>query len=60
MQNYKTFCPYIVGDYSRIAAELARYVDLGFRTIILDIPPNREEMEHVREVFERIPSSGTG
>jgi alkanesulfonate monooxygenase len=51
MQNYKTFCPYIVGSYSRVAMELGRYISLGFRTVILDIPPSREELAHVMEVF---------
>jgi alkanesulfonate monooxygenase len=51
MQNYKTFCPYLVGSYSRAAAELGRYISLGFRTVILDIPPSRDELAHVMEVF---------
>lgn len=53
MQNYKTFCPYIVGSHDRVAAELGRYIALGFRTVILDIPPSREELGHVMEVFRR-------
>jgi alkanesulfonate monooxygenase len=53
MQNYKTFCPYIVGSHDRVAAELGRYIALGFRTVILDIPPSREELAHVMEVFRR-------
>jgi alkanesulfonate monooxygenase len=51
MQNYKTFCPYLVGSYSRVAMELGRYISLGFRTFILDIPPSRDELAHVVEVF---------
>lgn len=53
MQNYKTFCPYLVGDYSRVAEEFRRYLALGFRTVILDIPPSRDELSHVFEVFGR-------
>ena len=45
-ENYKTFCPYLVGSYERVAAELSRY-------IILDIPPTREELEHIKVVFGR-------
>jgi hypothetical protein len=26
-QNYKTFCPYLVGSYDRVSAELARYLN---------------------------------
>jgi alkanesulfonate monooxygenase len=54
MQNYKTFCPYLVGSYSRVALELGRYFALGFRTFILDIPPSRSELAHVAEVFRRV------
>jgi alkanesulfonate monooxygenase len=54
MQNYKTFCPYLVGSYSRVALELGRYFALGFRTFILDIPPSRGELAHVAEVFRRV------
>jgi alkanesulfonate monooxygenase len=50
-QNYKTFCPYLVGSYERVAKELAGYIDLGFRTFILDIPPTREELDHIGITF---------
>jgi alkanesulfonate monooxygenase len=53
-ENYATFCPYMVGSYERVAAEIARYVDLGFRCFILDIPPSAEELEHIGVVFERV------
>ena len=52
-QNYKTFCPYLVGDYDRVAVELAKYIDRGSSTFILDIPPTREELEHISIVFSR-------
>jgi alkanesulfonate monooxygenase len=52
-QNYKTFCPYLVGSYGRVAAELARYLDLGFRVFVLDIPPSKEELDHIGVVFQR-------
>lgn len=51
-QHYKTFCPYLVGSYSKVAAELSRYIDLGFSTFILDIPPNEEELYHIGNVFK--------
>jgi alkanesulfonate monooxygenase len=50
-QNYKTFCPYLVGDHATVAAQIARYHDLGATTFILDIPPSREELEQVARVF---------
>jgi len=51
-QNYNTFCPYLVGAYERVADEVSRYLDLGYRTFILDIPPNAEELESIGKVFE--------
>lgn len=51
-QHYKTFCPYLVGSYTKVAAELTRYIDLGFNTFILDIPPNEEELYHIGAVFK--------
>ncbi len=53
-ENYKTFCPYLVGSYERVAAELARYIERGYQTIILDIPPTQEELEHIKMVFGRV------
>lgn len=50
-ENYQTFCPYLVGDYQRVARELERYIGLGFRTFILDIPANEEELHHTGVVF---------
>jgi alkanesulfonate monooxygenase len=52
-QNYKTFCPYLVGSYERVASEIARYVALGSTTFILDIPASREELEHIGIVFDQ-------
>ena len=52
-ENYKTFCPYLVGSYDRVAAEIGRYLAAGYRTIILDVPFSREELEHIARVLER-------
>ena len=52
-QNYKAVCPFLVGSYDRVADEVARYVDVGYRTFILDVPASVEEMHHSGEVFER-------
>jgi alkanesulfonate monooxygenase len=56
-ENYKTFCPYLVGSYDRVADEISRYVALGFRTFILDIPPSSEELEHTGIAFSRARDS---
>jgi alkanesulfonate monooxygenase len=52
-QNYKTFCPYLVGDYDRVAREIAHYRSLGSTTFILDIPHSAEELEHIATAFRR-------
>jgi alkanesulfonate monooxygenase len=52
-KNYKTFCPYLVGSYDAVASEVARYVGLGHRTFILDVPASREELLHIGVVFRR-------
>ena len=53
-ENYKTFCPYLVGDYDTVAAEVGRYTDVGYNTFILDIPPSLEELRHIAEAFGRV------
>ena len=51
-ENYKTFCPYLVGSYEEVSEELSAYLQIGYRTFILDIPPNREELQNVQIVFQ--------
>jgi alkanesulfonate monooxygenase len=55
----KTFCPYLVGSHAQVAELIAGYVGQGFRTFILDIPPDREELKHTGEVF-RLAVAGKG
>jgi alkanesulfonate monooxygenase len=55
-QNYKTFCPYLVGTYDRVGEELAGYIRMGYSTFILDIPASQEELEHTAVAFERATS----
>jgi len=50
-ENYKTFCPYLVGSYDRVASQLAKYLELGHLTFILDIPAAQDELEHISTVF---------
>ena len=52
-QNYQTNCPYLVGSYDRVAAEVGRYVGLGHRVFILDVPRSADDLLHTRAVFER-------
>lgn len=50
-ENYKTMCPYLVGSYDRVAVEIGRYLGLGYRTFILDIPAERDDLHHIRRAF---------
>ena len=52
-ENYRTFCPYLVGSYEEVAREVADYISKGFTTFILDIPPSLAELEHTNVVFEQ-------
>lgn len=51
--NYKTFCPYLVGSYDRVARMLSHYIDLGTTTVILDVPHCEEELAHAAVVFAK-------
>ena len=51
--NYKTFCPYLVGTYDRVGAELAHYFEKGCSTMILDVPIGAEELEHVTRAIRQ-------
>ena len=52
-ENYKTFCPYLVGTYENVASSIAEYLDLGFTTFIVDVPLEQEDLTHVGIVFDR-------
>jgi alkanesulfonate monooxygenase len=53
-EMYKTFCPYLVGTYDQVAEEFSRYLALGHTSVILDIPPSREELQHVKIVMDEV------
>jgi alkanesulfonate monooxygenase len=52
-ETYKTFCPYLVGSYEQVAKEMESYLVLGFRKIILDIPPSEDELRNVNVVIQK-------
>lgn len=56
-ENYKTFCPYLVGDYGTVAHALAGYLAAGYDTFILDIPALEEEFDHMRTAFQMAAAS---
>ncbi|MBO0877198.1 MAG: LLM class flavin-dependent oxidoreductase, partial [Pseudonocardia sp.] len=51
--NYKTFCPYLVGSYDRVARMLSHYIDLGTTTVILDVPQREEDLAHTAVVVAK-------
>ena len=51
-ENYKTFCPYLVGSYESVAAVVREYMELGYSTFIMDVPGSPEDFEHQARVFE--------
>jgi alkanesulfonate monooxygenase len=54
LRNNQATCPYLVGSYDQIAAELARYLDEGCTAFILDEPANEEEMQQIGFAFELV------
>jgi alkanesulfonate monooxygenase len=51
-ENYKTFCPYLVGNYETVAEAISGYLAAGYDTFILDIPALEEEFDHMRTAFQ--------
>ena len=49
--NYHTMCPYLVGSYEEVAAEMARHFAHGSRRVILDVPPDLAELQHTFAAF---------
>jgi alkanesulfonate monooxygenase len=52
-ENYKTFCPYLVGSHDRVGEEISRYLEAGYGTFILDVPAEAGDLEHARRAFAR-------
>lgn len=52
-ENYKTNCPYLVGDYQEVGKELAEYISHGYHTFITDIPQSPKELDHIGQAFNR-------
>lgn len=59
-RTYATFCPYLVGDYDKVAAEVTRYLDLGCRTFILDTARAESDYADITSVFTRAAAHRAG
>lgn len=51
-ENYKTFAPFLVGSYSQVAEQLARYMAVGYSTFITEVPETESDLVHIRRAFE--------
>jgi len=51
-ENYKTFCPYLVGSYVQVSEEVRRYLTAGYQTFLLDVPVSEEDLEHIGITFD--------
>ena len=58
-RHYQTFCPYLVGSYDEVAADLAAYLRLGHRTLVLDIPRSNDDLTHTRRVLDMAEALAT-
>jgi alkanesulfonate monooxygenase len=52
-KNYHTFCPYLVGSYEEVSAEIVTYLRAGFTNFILDIPVEEADLQQASLVFGR-------
>jgi alkanesulfonate monooxygenase len=52
-ENYKTFCPYLVGSYEQVSSDFERYIRAGISKLILDIPKNEEDFLHINIAIQR-------
>jgi alkanesulfonate monooxygenase len=59
-RSYRTFCPYLVGSYGDVGALVARYLELGATTIILDELYEEDDIHHTMLALERaVTRTGT-
>jgi alkanesulfonate monooxygenase len=59
-ENYRTFCPYLVGDHRQIAEIIARYLATGHRTYIMDVPFAEDDLVHAAVVFRMAADRAAG
>lgn len=59
-RSYRTYCPYLVGSYGDVGALVARYLELGATTIILDELYEEDDVHHSMLALERaVTRTGT-
>jgi alkanesulfonate monooxygenase len=58
-ENYKTFCPYLVGTYEQVSFELSCYIAAGCETFILDVPESPADLVHIGRVLTQAESTAS-
>ncbi|GAA2742186.1 LLM class flavin-dependent oxidoreductase [Kitasatospora cinereorecta] len=53
-RSYATFCPYLVGSHAKVDREVARYLDAGCRTFIMDTAREDADYAATAAVFDRL------
>jgi alkanesulfonate monooxygenase len=51
-KNNQAACPFLVGSFEAVAAELAGYIRLGLRTFLLEHPLDDEDADQISMVFQ--------
>lgn len=51
-KHAQTSCPYLVGSMTSVADRLARCIQVGLRTFLLDLPEDAEDSRRIAAVFE--------
>ncbi len=51
-KNYQLFCPLLVGSWEDVAQELANYIQLGFKTLLLEAPTDADDSKQINHVLE--------
>jgi alkanesulfonate monooxygenase len=59
-RTYRTFCPYLVGDYDEVGAALAGYLARGVASVILDVPAEEDDLHHARLAFAQAFAADRG
>ena len=59
-ENYSSMCPYLVGSHDEVGECVSRYLELGYRTFLLDIPRQAADLAHARLAFAAATKKAAG
>lgn len=51
-KNFKSDCPYLVGDYTQVGAVIERYIINGASSLVIEIPGGQKEFEHIHNCLK--------